>query len=150
MSSLRNPANALKAIARISVRNAANVRKEVTAGHMRDASNVLRDLASVGGMTVTASPDNAFGYGDSHGSIAISTGITTVTVAGGTAPYTYSWATGGATSAVSPTSATTVFRGFGVAPGDHIDDTASCTVTDALGTVAASNSVYISIDNYGT
>lgn len=147
---VRDSTGALRTVKRLYVRDSVNALRNVSAMKVRDATNALRTVSSVGGMTVTASPDSVFGYGSSHGSIAISTGATTVAVVGGTGPYSYSWATGGATSAVSPTSATTIFRGMGVAPGDHIDDTAICTVTDALAAVVASNTVFISLDNYGT
>lgn len=149
MSSLRTPAG-LKGIARISVRNAANALKAVSAGHLRNTANILKDMANIGGMTVTADPANVSGYGNSHGSIAISTNPTTASAVGGSGPFTYAWTTGGATSAVSPTSATTIFRALNVSPGDHVDDTATCTVTPTVGSPAISNTVFITLDNYGT
>lgn len=151
MSGVRTAAG-MKAIARISVRNAANALKEVSAGHLRDAANVLRDLASVGGMTVTASPDTASGYGNSHAPIVISTTGSTLIIDGGTPPYTLSWGADlGQMEAISPTSYTTSFRSIGgVGPGDSIDDTFICTVTDANANVAFSNPVSASVSNYGT
>lgn len=151
MSAIRT-ASGLKVIARISVRNPANALKEVMAGHLRDAANGLRDIASVGGMVVTAAPSDAFGYGNSHASIVISTTSCTVSIEGGTGPYILSWGADlGQMEAVSPSSYTTIFRSVGgVGPGDSTDDIFICTVTDANSNVALSNPVSATVSNFGT
>lgn len=147
---VRDSAGTLRTVKSLRVRDAANTLRNVSALRVRDSANTLRNVANIGGMTVTPSPDSVFGYGNSHGSITVTTGITSVTVDGGTAPYIYAWTTGGTCSAVTPTIASTIFRFLGMGPGDHQEDTATCTVTDAHGNVGVSNTVSISADNYGT
>lgn len=150
MSAIRT-SGGLKEIARISVRNAANVLKEVVAGHVRNAANVLKDFPGIGGLTVIASPGDAYGYGSSNFSIQITTGGVTASVIGGTAPYSYLWTTAfGQMEAVSPNSATTIFRSILVSPGDTASDEATCTVTDANGNTGAATGITLNASNFGT
>jgi len=103
------------------------------------ASGAWRDVANfvtVSPMSAKAVP--AFVGGSSNFSV-VTTGSTTVTPIGGSAPCTYAWVVSTApypSFAVSPTSATTVFRCSGIASGDDSSGTATCTVTDSLGSTA--------------
>lgn len=149
---VRDASGDLRTVKSLRVRDASNVLRSVSAVRVRDADNVLRDLASVGGMTVTPSGEYIGGYGNSHAPIIISTVTVSVTVAGGTAPYSYLWtADFGSIEAINPTSAATPFRSTSsVGPGDSASDVFICTVTDAHGNTAASSPVNIDVTNFGT
>jgi len=74
------------------------------------------------------------------------TASVTVTAAGGTAPYTYSWVrTSGSTSitATSSTAATTTFTGSSLASGSTYSAVFTCTVTDAA---AATKTAVVSVE----
>jgi hypothetical protein len=150
MSALRTPTG-LRTIARISARNPSNMLKEVSTAHLRDAGNVLRDVASVGGITVVASPDSASGYANSHSPIRISTNSVTAVASGTLGSPSYSWAcAGGVFEPINATAQTTAFRTIDtVSPSDTADDTASCTVTIG-GQTGLSNTVNLFASNYGT
>lgn len=102
---------------------------------MRDASGVARKIFS--GFKASASPTSVV----ANGGAAITT-ASTVTVTGGTAPFTYAWTqpTPDADwTALYPSNASTQFQYSG---GDPAASTAwICTVTDATGATAVTNSV---------
>lgn len=151
MTTLRDPDNVLRTVSSIQVRDSGNVLRTVSGGFLRDPSAASRPFAGVGGMTVTVTPDSAFGYGSSHAPIIITTTSVTASVEGGTAPFTYSWAAEFSSfDAVSPTSATTIFRSDAVGPGDTATDNFVCTVTDAHGQTAASAPIPATASNFGT
>lgn len=85
-----------------------------------------------GGLTADCVPAtrNKFGFTSS-----LTTTSVVASGSGGTAPYTYSWATVGMT-ANSPTSGTTTFTKSGLFVGQVYNETAVCTVTDAVGATA--------------
>ncbi len=99
------------------------------------------------------SATTAIGTDSSTMQKAITTSSVTAIPEGGKAPYTYSWAfVSGDTpfTALSPTSASTAFRGFAVYPGEIKTAYFTCTATDANGAVAVSPQVFANVTNYGT
>ncbi|CAB4140029.1 hypothetical protein UFOVP407_4 [uncultured Caudovirales phage] len=97
-------------------------------------------------------PDFVIGGGSSSGSISVQTDVVAVTVTGGQAPYSYSWARVGtgspAWTITSPTGASTRFFTT-VAAGTIETATFRCTVTDALGTVVNTNDCDATVENFG-
>jgi len=95
-------------------------------------------------MLASASPATLYDTGDTG---TITSGSTTVTPSGGTAPYTYSWAfqDGDILTVTSPTSATTTFSTSGVAEGDFRAAVYRCTVTDSTTPTALTATVDVSI-----
>lgn len=87
-----------------------------------------------GGFSVTVTPASVSGVGTQ-------TGIATATVSGGSSPYTYLWTVeGDALTPDAPTFASTRF--VGSPPGaETFIVSAVCTVTDAGGRVAVSNTI---------
>lgn len=84
------------------------------------------------GIRLSASPGSASGFGVNRTG-PIYTNTVQIAVEGGTAPYTYSWATNSGIFVNSPTSAATSFGGNPPAIAGEIDGTATCTVTDSSG-----------------
>lgn len=147
---MRDAANSLRTVGIIKVRDASNALRTVGRIRMRDASNVLRELSgTAGGLSASASPPAVVGYGSSTSSIRVTTAYTSVSVAGGTAPLTYSWPAVGGWTATSPTSPTTAFRSPLLGGGDESYADFVCTVTDALGNSVATNAVSVFAENNG-
>lgn len=118
----------------------------VVAGPTTKSATLIRVVTASGPHTVysqggndnslvlVASPENP--GGGSHGT-TVTTISTTVSVNGGTAPYTHSWSVGlidgaASASALNPLSGTTQFRATGVSP-DGGSAVFTDTVTDANG-----------------
>jgi hypothetical protein len=101
----------------------------------RDASNVLRTVWQA--LSAVSNRPTVTGTASSSSAASVTTNSATITVLGGTAPFTYAWTVGvsdgGAWSADSPTAATTTFACAGVGPGDLYTAELICTVTDAGG-----------------
>jgi hypothetical protein len=96
-----------------------------------------------GSLTATVAPSSV---SKTDTGTSITTASVTVTAAGGTAPYTYSWVrTSGSTSiaADSASSATTTFTGSSLASGSTYSAVFTCTVTDA---VAATKTAVVSVE----
>jgi hypothetical protein len=136
-------------IGAVSVRDAAGL---VPIGErwVRDASNTLVQVfASVASVfTAQALPDTVFGAASRPGTATVYTNQTSVTVTGGRAPYTYAWSTDPSFSVTAINSPATTFRA-GVDSGDTLEADFFCTVTDAAGRTAVTNSVHASVTNYG-
>lgn len=122
----------------------AAVQAQATATGAIAGIATLADQTAPGGFYASCSPSSAFG--SRVGSGLVTTASVTVSPTGGTGPYTYAWTleTGNFTI-LSPTSATTTFRGS-VTVGETTEDVATCTVTDSL---AATTSVSIGVAIYG-
>lgn len=84
------------------------------------------------GIRLAALPDSASGYSSAKTG-PITSGSVTVNVAGGTPPYTHSWAASGGVTATNPTSATTAFVGTPPAIEGEVEGEPTDTVTDANG-----------------
>jgi len=96
-----------------------------------------------GSLTATVAPSSV---SKTDTGTSITTASVTVTAAGGTAPYTYSWVrTSGSTSitATSSTAATTTFTGSSLASGSTYSAVFTCTVTDAA---AATKTAVVSVE----
>lgn len=107
-------------------------------------TGVLAVLVSSGGMRVTASPTTVSGFGTGF----VSTGISSVTVVGGTAPLSYSWTYVDGDSDIlpfNPSGTSTAFYRNDVSDSDIFSANYICTVTDAGGTSADSNFVTVNI-----
>jgi hypothetical protein len=100
-------------------------------------------------ISASAAPIYCSGYSASGGSIYITTESATVTVSGGTAPYTYAWVPlDSGWAAIDPSHATTPFRSPLLGTGENASTTFTCTVTDALGRTASAN-VEVYAENLG-
>lgn len=100
-------------------------------------------VISGGGLSASASPpavsktQGSFG----PGALTLTSNTTTVTPAGGVAPFTYAWAYLSGDTGVNPTaasSATSAFSGS-IAVGEVKSTTFRCTVTDANGATATAS-----------
>ncbi|MES2904003.1 MAG: hypothetical protein V4696_07445 [Pseudomonadota bacterium] len=93
-----------------------------------------------------------YGAGSSGSSIPVTTNVVSVTVAGGSAPYTYAWARddAGAPSWTinNPTDDSSSFTVTVAASGIETAEF-ECTVTDADGATVTTNLTYASAENYG-
>lgn len=88
------------------------------------------------GLVVDANPISVTGAVGSSGTPNVTTNTTTVTVSGGTAPYSYLWTEIEADfpwSIGSPNSASTRFTALSVSTIDNSFASFECTVTDARG-----------------
>ena len=127
-------------ITEIEVTDAGNVNRAITEIRVIDSSGTDRIVFPGGGeMMLTATPDSVFAF-TSGGDPAV-TNTTTITVDGGTAPYTYAWTVQSYSSLVSPTvdnptSATTSFTQTGIGASDYQYATFRCTVTDTTSSTA--------------
>ena len=116
-------------------------------GVLRDAK-VLKIMADgelrtaavfAGELSVTA--NDAQGNPKAGSTADVTTSNSSATVSGGVGPYTYAWTIvssggGNASTALSPASASTMFRKTAVPDGAAYVDTWKVTVTDSFGTTA--------------
>lgn len=143
---------ALRTIKRLSIKDQTGAVRVLKKLNIKDAGGVLRPVFS--GVTVGVSPSFITG-GDTSGSpIDITTtGSTTATPTGGVPPYTYAWAITDASTpnwyVNAPGSATTAATCQFVVPGGFETANIHCTVTDSIGTIAASGDVACSVSNFG-
>lgn len=102
----------------------------MSGGSLRRAFPVVADI------TATASPAFANGVQQTFKPTRVTSNTIQVTPMGGTAPYTYAWSIGGdaRVGVDAPASAITTFSAL--LYEDSASATATCTVTDALGSVA--------------
>tara|TARA_R110002074_G_scaffold262994_1_gene435108 strand:- start:16017 stop:16454 length:438 start_codon:yes stop_codon:yes gene_type:complete len=126
--SIRDVSNTPRVIGDIRVRDTGNVVRTIEQIWIRDEANVSRKVYQRG-VRLAASP--AFANGSRYGAGPITSDTVTVSIAGGAAPYSHSWAlispSAGAV-ALNPTSATTAFRA-----GGELDAIFRDTVTDTNG-----------------
>lgn len=121
---------------------------------VRDGAGAQVVFSPSSGMSVSVTPD-VYGSAASPTGVAITTSSASVTVSGGTAPFSYLWertdAEGGTWQILSPTSATTQFRRLLVPPtADAYPATFACTVTDSTGQTAVTSDVDASVINYSS
>lgn len=103
-------------------------------------------------LTVSASPTS--GAGNGAGTQTVTSGTSTATPSGGFSPFTYSWtlvSSGGGTASTanSPSSASTTFSKPNVAVNDAYTDTWRVTVTDSLGDTATDD-ITVTFSNIST
>lgn len=150
MSAFRT-ATALSGIAAIRYRNASNVLVTIARGRGRNAANSLKTFFSAMSAALTIS--EVAGYANSSSPADVTTQGAGVTVTGGAAPLTYLWTRtdGGPHSWTisDPTSSFTYFTCVAVDPLDQQTASFICTVADAGGTSAASNTVTVTANNLG-
>jgi hypothetical protein len=124
------------------------VRVRTDAGNTSSTEPATNGVAAAadsipGSLTATVAPSSV---SKTDTGTSITTASVTVTAAGGTPGYTYSWVrTSGSTSiaADSASSATTTFTGSSLASGSTYSAVFTCTVTDA---VAATKTAVVSVE----
>lgn len=97
-------------------------------------------------LSATASPSGVSGANTLP---AVTTNASTATPSGGFGPFTYSWAfvSGDAITVLSPTTASTAFRGSAMSVGEIRNAIFRCTVTDtATGFTAVTNDVAAEVE----
>lgn len=97
---------------------------------------------------LSASASPSFVSGSDTG-VVVTTNTSTATPTGGFGPFTYAWAfvSGDAVTVVSPTLATTAFRGGAMGVGETRNAIFRCTVTDtATGFTAITNDVAAEVE----
>lgn len=148
---IRDAGGVLRTISRIRMRDATNTLRTIQRIRMRDAANVLRTVYQY--LTVTL--DNYTTW-DSNSGAASSGGVTSITVtgtvAGGTAPFTYSWEYVSGDVAISPNTPAAVATTFGatVAEVSPVSAMFRLRVTDANGAVAVSDPVLVELAWFDT
>lgn len=140
-------AGTLRTITKGTVR-VAGINRPLKTIKVQDGGSLRLVATFADPLSVTAGGGLAAGASSS-----LTTNSVTATPSGGFAPYTYAWTlitNGGrnASTAGSPTSATTTFTKTGLINGDSIDDTWRVTVTDSIGQTATADTtasfIYIS------
>ncbi len=137
----------LKQIARIWSRDGGGL-DAIAIGKIRGVSGLSTFFAS---MSASASVPPT-GYSNSGSAADTLTGNSFCTVEGGVAPFTYLWeevSASGVWTIVSPASSLTGFIASAVDPIDTRTATFKCTVTDANGEIAASNTIEATAVNIG-
>ena len=141
---LRDAAGTLRTVARIRARDEGGVLRTIQRIRIRDASNILRTVWQA--MTVALSGSTASGTAATS---TITSSSVTATPSGGTAPYTYLWQAApyntDGIGITTPTAAATSFRRTACKSGDTYLGDFNCQVTDALGVVAFSPMVSVTI-----
>lgn len=109
----------------------------------------LVDCGSGSSLSVTVDKTSTFGAIDSPSpSATATTDYATAAGQGGTPPYSYLWVSQDSNlTPTNPTAAASAFRGT-AGPGDSLQDTFVCTVTDARGVTANSDFVSATISNF--
>ena len=106
-----------------------------------------------GGGTVPVDIANPMGARAVGGPVTVNTEIVTASPTFGSAPYSYSWAQTGvvdpAFTPTAPTSQGSAFRRTGVDAGETFNADFVCTVTDALGATAQTDTVAATVTNLG-
>lgn len=105
-----------------------------------------------GQLAVNAAPAAVSGNGPGFAVATVSTNSSTVSVSGGTPPYTYAWSRqSGSTqiNANSPSSASTIFSRVNQPIGASESAIFICTVTDSAARTTQTNTVTADISNVG-
>lgn len=128
----------------------AKARKKYIGGAWRTATRRMIYIAGawhnaetyVLPLSASASPTDASGTATGKGNLTITTNTVTVTPIGGLAPFSYSWSASPGITITNPGNATTAFSKL-MSPFQETIASATCTITDALGTTATAD---VSID----
>lgn len=146
----------VKAASALRVRDGGAVLKTVGNVRVRDASSTLRlvySSASGGAFTVSASPLVCYGGRAGGATLSVTSEEVSVSITGGSGPYTYAWsliaAVDGTWAVTAPNADKTNFVVSSVPSGDTYTATFKCTVTDARGLTADSATVQVNCTNYG-
>lgn len=138
-------------IGAIVVRDGSGL-SNIGTGLIRDGDSLETFFAPGSGLTLDVTPV-AYGAAATNFATTVTTSTVTVTVTGGTAPYTFAWERTddvlGDWSIASPTAQSTAFRKGLVSPGDNETAYFACTVTDANGNSATTIDVSAGVANYG-
>ena len=132
---VRDGTNTPRTITAIQVRDGTNTPRDISEMWVRDSNNVSRLVFSLTSpFSVSAAPVTRFGKANGTGTAT--TPAATVSVVGGTAPYSYSWQLIGYDNTVpptadSPTSASSTFTQTNIDPGDFYTAFFNCVVTDS-------------------
>ena len=154
MTTIVDSSGVTRTVASIEMVDAVGSLRAVAKIQVVDAAGTLRDLVGGGGgggsFSAIATPGSVVGNTVSGGSVQVTTTLATATATGGTAPYTYSWTNPlGDWEAVYPDNNQTQFRSPPLGPGDISDTDFTCTITDALGATADTNTVHARARNLG-
>jgi hypothetical protein len=141
----RNASSVAQPALTIEVNDDGGTPQPAKIAQIRDANNVARTFWQA--MAATASPTSKAGYGNSPSAADILVGPFAVSVSGGAPPYTYDWSSFSGWTVISDTAASTMVRADDVIAGDIQEATFSCTVTDANGLTATTNSVTATAQN---
>lgn len=139
--------SAMSQIARIRVRDGVGP-NAIGTGRLRTASGLSVFFSA---MAATASTPPK-GFGNSSSDADVQTGNSLCDVTGGVAPYTYLWEEVSSTGTWTIIQNTASFTGFiaeAVTPFDTRDAEFKCTVTDANGEEAVTNTVTARAINLG-
>lgn len=138
---IRDQANTPRTVTELWIRDETNTSREIQELWARDATNTPRMIYTTA-PPITASISPSLVSGMTLGTGTATTDAATMSVSGGTAPYTYAWSitaytSGVAPTALSPTSATTTFRQTSLGIGAAESADCQCIATDANGYTAS-------------
>lgn len=128
----------LRTITRAWVKQAGVLRRLKTAKVMDGGS--LRTVGIFADPLTATVSGSASGTASGFSAATITTSSVTALPSGGQGPYTYAWAylSGDTATILSPTQATTAFQ-RSANPGETLEGTFRCTVTDAYGSTATAD-----------
>lgn len=144
-------ATGIEAIGAIAVRDSGGL-PAIGTGLIRDADSLETFFSPGSVLSLDVTPE-AYGAAATNYATTVTTSAVTVTVTGGTAPYSFAWmrtdAALGDWSIVSASTASTAFRKGIVSPGDDEQAFFACTVTDANGNTETTIAISARVANYG-
>lgn len=143
---MRDAGGVLRTIKRIRMRDASGTLRTIQRIRMRDAAGVLRTVFQYLTATIAATLSASASGAASSG--VVTSANETVTVTGGTAPYTYAWervAGNLAVVATAPAAATTSFQATVTDSGSPYVTYFQVTVTDANNAVVTSNMIEVQL-----
>lgn len=129
--SLKDSAGTLRTVGRVRVVDSNGVLRNISRIRVMDDTGTLRTVFT--SLSVSSNTANIYITGTRNTLIS---GTVSLTVSGGTTPYTYSWAStidsgAGSISFTNASGASTQVRASGLANGDSLVGSVTCTVTDA-------------------
>lgn len=156
---VRDASNTPRTVTNIIVRDATNTPRTITAIYVRDANNVPRLVYGTGSapggpLTASAFPNAVDGTAPEFSTIAV-TNSTTLTVSGGTAPYSVLWTVQSYTSpyiapsALNDTAMTTAFSQTNLSKYSGVSAVFKATISDSTTPTPATTDVLVSAAFYG-